>query len=287
MYFTPDGRYAIVVAERLRRLDFRDAHTLPPAPLPRRPVRRRRPHGLHRRRPLYLLASCEFSGQLVVVDVARRASRAHDRPSRRSCRACRRTSSCRPTARIFYVADMHAGGVWEIDAHSYRVLRLPRDRRGRARPLPEPQRASCLYVTNRGEGTVSVIGFGTAEGASRRGGSPAAARTWAASRPTARCSGSPAATTPRCTRSRPRTGTAARPDPRRSRAARPLRLAAARPLLARPHRHPPLAEQERARRCDSQRARSAGGCWSSPRQPGWPSPRRRSRPGSRARPRPA
>jgi hypothetical protein len=27
MYFTPDGRYAIVVAERLRRLDFRDAHS--------------------------------------------------------------------------------------------------------------------------------------------------------------------------------------------------------------------------------------------------------------------
>jgi len=27
MYFTPDGRYAIVVAERLHRLDFRDAHT--------------------------------------------------------------------------------------------------------------------------------------------------------------------------------------------------------------------------------------------------------------------
>jgi YVTN family beta-propeller protein len=27
MYFTPDGRYAIVVAERLHRLDFRDAHS--------------------------------------------------------------------------------------------------------------------------------------------------------------------------------------------------------------------------------------------------------------------
>ena len=27
MYFTPDGRYAIVVAERLARLDFRDAHS--------------------------------------------------------------------------------------------------------------------------------------------------------------------------------------------------------------------------------------------------------------------
>ena len=27
MYFTPDGRFAIVVAERLDRLDFRDAHS--------------------------------------------------------------------------------------------------------------------------------------------------------------------------------------------------------------------------------------------------------------------
>src|ERR687888_2172157 len=28
LYFTPDGRFAIVVAERRRRLDFRDAHTM-------------------------------------------------------------------------------------------------------------------------------------------------------------------------------------------------------------------------------------------------------------------
>src|SRR5207237_1493282 len=70
MYFTPDGRYAIVVAERLARLDFRDAH----------------PFNLHRSLQLpcrgvdhmdfsadggYLIASCEFSGQLVKVDVQR------------------------------------------------------------------------------------------------------------------------------------------------------------------------------------------------------------------------
>ncbi len=28
MYFTPDGRSAIVVAEALKRLDFRDPHTM-------------------------------------------------------------------------------------------------------------------------------------------------------------------------------------------------------------------------------------------------------------------
>src|SRR5204862_33029 len=70
MYCTPNGKYAIVVAERLRRLDFRNARTF----------------ALHK--SLYLpcigpdhmdfsargdfaLVSCEFSGELVKVDVAR------------------------------------------------------------------------------------------------------------------------------------------------------------------------------------------------------------------------
>ncbi len=53
LYFTPDGRYAIVVAERLPRLDFRDPHTMRAGPLAARAaVPRRRPHGLLRRRAL-------------------------------------------------------------------------------------------------------------------------------------------------------------------------------------------------------------------------------------------
>ena len=52
MYFTPDGRYAIVVAERLHRLDFRDAHTFKLHHSLHGPVLGRRPHGLLRRRQL-------------------------------------------------------------------------------------------------------------------------------------------------------------------------------------------------------------------------------------------
>ena len=49
-----------------------------------------------------------------------------------------------------------------------------------------------LYVTNRGEGSISVLSFAHAQGRRARGGSPAAAApTWAASPPTARCSGCP------------------------------------------------------------------------------------------------
>ena len=96
MYFTPDGRYAIVVAERLHRLDFRDAHTFAlhhSLTVPCAGV----DHMDFSADGRYLLASCEFSGQMVKVDVAQRAGRRHARPARRPRRRCRRTSSSPPT----------------------------------------------------------------------------------------------------------------------------------------------------------------------------------------------
>ena len=71
MYYTPDGRYAIVVAERTRRLDFRDPQTMKlveSVQLPCRGV----DHMDFSANGRYFLASCEFSGQLVKVDVATR-----------------------------------------------------------------------------------------------------------------------------------------------------------------------------------------------------------------------
>ena len=68
MYYTPDGRYAIVVAERLRRLDFRDPRTMAlvrSLPVPCRGV----DHMDFSADGRYLVASCEFSGVMVKVDV--------------------------------------------------------------------------------------------------------------------------------------------------------------------------------------------------------------------------
>ena len=100
-----------------------------------------------------------------------------------------------PDGRVFYVADMHAGGLWEIDGDRLQETGfLPTGRR-RARPLPEPRRR-LLYVTNRRRGIDLGDQLRAPARSSRSGGSrAAAARTWAASPPTARCSGSRAATT--------------------------------------------------------------------------------------------
>ena len=60
MYYTPDGKYAIVVAERQAPLDFHDPKTMKPGSSRRGPLPRHRPHGLLRD-GRSLIASCEFS----------------------------------------------------------------------------------------------------------------------------------------------------------------------------------------------------------------------------------
>ncbi len=158
MYFTPNGRYAIVVAERLRRLDFRDAHTF----------------RLHRSLPVpcvgvdhidfsadgrYLIASCEFSGQLVKVDIAReRVVGVLTLPDGSS--GMPQDVKLSPDGKTFYVADMMAGGLWKLDGRRLRVTGFVRTGAG-VHGLYPSRDAKYLYATNRGEGSISVIDFRT------------------------------------------------------------------------------------------------------------------------------
>jgi YVTN family beta-propeller protein len=158
MYFTPDGRYAIVVAERLRRLDFRDAHTF----------------RLHRSVPVpcagvdhldfsadekYLIASCEFSGQLIKVDVAReRVVGTLTLPDGSS--GMPQDVKLSPDGKTFYVADMMANGLWKVDGSRFRVKGFVRTGVG-VHGLYPSRDARFLYATNRGEGSISVLSFDT------------------------------------------------------------------------------------------------------------------------------
>jgi YVTN family beta-propeller protein len=154
MYFTPSGRYAIVVAERLRRLDFRNPRTFV----------------LHRSVYLpcvgpdhmdfsasgaFALVSCEFSGELVKVDIP------HERVLGRlrlPGNGAPQDVKLAPDGRVFYVADMRAGGLWEIDGERLKVTGFVRTGAG-AHGLYPSRDARYLYATNRAEGSVSVISF--------------------------------------------------------------------------------------------------------------------------------
>ncbi len=154
LYFTPSGRYAIVVAERLRRLDFRDARSM------------RLRHSLSVPCPgvdhmdftadgRFLLASCEFGGSMVVVDVARQRV---VRTIALRVGAMPQDVKLSPDGRVFYVADMASNGTWLIDAGRMRKIGFVSTGRG-AHGLYVSRDSRALYVSNRGEGSVSVISF--------------------------------------------------------------------------------------------------------------------------------
>ena len=65
-----------------------------------------------------------------------------------------------PDGRTFYVADMMSNGVWEIDARTFHLIRLLHTGAG-AHGLYPNRTAKVLYVTNRGEGTISLVSFKT------------------------------------------------------------------------------------------------------------------------------
>jgi len=109
MYFTVNGRYALVVAERFRRLDFRDAHTFMLHKSVRMPCVGP-DHMDFSVRGDYAIVSCEFSGQLVKVDIA------HERVIGRlnlpdGAAGMPQDVKLSPDGKVFYVADMHADGL--------------------------------------------------------------------------------------------------------------------------------------------------------------------------------
>ena len=156
LYFTPDGSRAIVVAERLRRLDFRDPHTMRlrhALAVPCRGV----DHLDFTADGRFLLASCEFSGQLLWVDVRleRVAGVVRLEPG-----SMPQDVKLAPDGRLFYVADMRLGGVHLVAAARPRLVGFLATGVG-AHGLYVSRDSRSLYVSNRGEGSVSVVSFAT------------------------------------------------------------------------------------------------------------------------------
>ena len=157
MYFTVDGKYAIVVAERLERLDFRDPHTFALV------------KSVHvdclgidhldfSADGKYLIASCEFSGRVLKLDVATQ-SVVGTLPLHGG-NAKPQDVKLDPTGRVFYVADMIRGGVYTVDGDTFTVTGFIPTGAG-AHGLYVSRDSKVLYVTNRDAGTISLIDFAT------------------------------------------------------------------------------------------------------------------------------
>ncbi len=171
MYYTPDGRYAVVMAEREKRLDFRDAQTM--KVVHRLPVACEGVnHADFSPDGTYMIATCEFSSELIKVDVAQQKVIGHLKLEPRGM-----PQDCRlsPDGKVFYVANMDANGVHVIDGNAFRQIEFIPTGKG-AHGEYFSRDAKYMYVSNRGEGTVSLIDLATRKVATKwvipGGGSP-------------------------------------------------------------------------------------------------------------------
>jgi YVTN family beta-propeller protein len=168
MYFTPDGKSAIIVAEARKRLDFRDPQTMKMQYSIAVPDCAGVNHADFSIDGRYAIFTCEFSGKLAKVDLVERKVLGYLALSKRGMPQDIRAS---PDGRLFYVADMHADGIWVIDGDKFVELDLIGTGVGTHGLYPSRD-ATKLYVANRGshkvygpragkEGSVSVIDFAT------------------------------------------------------------------------------------------------------------------------------
>jgi YVTN family beta-propeller protein len=154
LYFTLDGTWAVVVAEARRRLDFRDPHTwavVKSVPVPCKGV----DHGDFTVDGSEMVLSCEFSGQLLRLDVKRMEITGTLKVGGSPVDV--RIS---PDGTVFYVANQKRHGVSVIDAHKFKEIAFIPTGKG-AHGLYPSRDATSLYVSNRLGGTVSVISFAT------------------------------------------------------------------------------------------------------------------------------
>ncbi|GAA2835376.1 YncE family protein [Kribbella solani] len=162
LYFTPDGKHAVVMASNDKQLVFRDPHTMAvqkTVPVPCAGVN----HADFAADGKSFLVSCEFSGQLLLVDTAaEKVLQVLKLPGMAGMHApMPQDVKLSPDGRFYYVADMMSNGIWVVSTHPPVAIQdfIPTGKG--AHGLYVTRNSRDLIITNRGEGSVSLFDFAT------------------------------------------------------------------------------------------------------------------------------
>jgi DNA-binding beta-propeller fold protein YncE len=167
MYFTPDGRSAILVAEAKRRLEFRDPHTMALQTYIVTPDCAGINHADFALDGSYAIFTCEYNDKLAKIDLVHHKLAAMLQLSPKHMPQDIRVA---PDGSAYYIADLLGDGVMVIDGDKFVETGFIPTGIG-AHGLYPSRDGRKLYVTNRGthnlggvrdgEGSVSVMDFAT------------------------------------------------------------------------------------------------------------------------------
>lgn len=185
LYWTPDGRYAIVVAEAFKRLDFRDPHSMKLAFSVDTPSCAGINHADFSMDGRYAVFTCEFGGAIIKIDLAQRQvletitlSPYFDRPdvlallakpgkklkrvadpaaksdaTLNTAQGMPQDIRISPDGKLLFVADMVAAGLHVVDLEAFRQVGFIATGVG-AHGLYPSRDGKSLYVANRGSNKI-------------------------------------------------------------------------------------------------------------------------------------
>ncbi len=167
MYFTPDGRSAILVAEAKRRLEFRDPKTMALQTYIVAPDCAGINHADFSLDGAYAIFTCEYNDKLAKIDLVHHRLAAMLQLSPKHIPQDIRVA---PDGSAYFVADMLSDGLIVIDGDKFVETGFIKTGVG-AHGLYPSRDGQKLYVSNRGthnlygapkgEGSVSVMDFAT------------------------------------------------------------------------------------------------------------------------------
>jgi YVTN family beta-propeller protein len=155
LYFTPNGKQAIVVAEAYQRLDYYDLATWQRVRSVRFPECQGINHMDYSADGTVMLFSCEFANRMLVLDTLS-VRKLREFVLTETPHGMPQDTRLTPDGQHFLVADMHADGVYVFDAKATRQTRF----------IPTGEGAHGIYfsrdgkrgfVTNRDAGTITVL----------------------------------------------------------------------------------------------------------------------------------
>ncbi|GAA4686046.1 YncE family protein [Phytohabitans rumicis] len=174
LYFTPDGKSAIVVAEAYQRLDFYDPKTWKRTKSLHFPECGGINHMDYSADAKTMLFSCEFANRMIVLDgTTHKKLRQFDLDV--VPHGMPQDTRLTPDGKHFLVADMHANGVYVFDGAATRRTGFIKTGKG-THGIYFSRDGARAYVSNRGEGTITVLDTATLKPAATwripGGGSP-------------------------------------------------------------------------------------------------------------------
>jgi YVTN family beta-propeller protein len=169
LYFTPDGKYAVVMSEAAKKIVFRDPHTMK--------IEKEISsqcdgvnHADWSADGTTFVVSCEFSGELLLVDTAKMeivkkqtlpnvspngSAGLHEGIPNNG--PMPQDVKLSPDGKTFYIADMMSDGIWIMSA-PWGKPHFMKTGLG-AHGLYVSRDAKTLLITNRNEGSISVLRF--------------------------------------------------------------------------------------------------------------------------------